>query len=103
MHSPEPWRKVPENELGYCAAGPGIEDAQQNAVVNTVCGECLGSDERLSEANADRIVACVNALKGIPTEWLENQNHAAAVQGMFRTLHWDYPRTPNENPHNVNA
>jgi len=42
-------------------------------------------------------VACVNALKGIPTEWLENQDHAAAVQGMFRTLHWDHPKTPSEN------
>ena len=69
-HSPEPWRKVPENELGYCAAGPGIEDAQQNAVVSTVCRECLGDDERLSEANAERVVACVNACAGITTELL---------------------------------
>ena len=57
-HTPEPWNgkeiriSIPEMErlnVSVAFTGRGIE----------------------SDANARRIVACVNALAGVPTEWLE--------------------------------
>ena len=66
-HTPEPWKL---NYLGSCAAGVGIE-TEDDEVVSVTCSSCQGDDERLSAANARRIVACVNACAGISTEALE--------------------------------
>jgi len=54
-HSPEPWTPTAN----------GIEDANGEIVLTDQ------SDSLLSEVNKERILACVNAAKGIPTETLE--------------------------------
>ncbi len=73
-HTPEPWFIF---RNGHCIGGPheqGPQDqsAQETAGIAT-CGVRRRTDEEI-EANARRIVACVNACAGIPTEDLE---HAA--------------------------
>jgi len=68
-HTPEPWKI---NRQGICLDGVGI-DTEDDSVVEVACSDCTGDDERLSEVNARRIVACVNACRGIPTEALEGE------------------------------
>jgi len=58
-HSPEPWEVYP----GYSVDLPGIKDDRSAHVVYP--------DGVVTPPDAARIVACVNACKGISTEWLE--------------------------------
>lgn len=60
QHTPEPW-----GYDGYTGIG-AISSDQFNDGYFTA--EVMGPDK---EANARRIVACVNALEGVPPEWLE--------------------------------
>jgi len=71
MHSPEPWKRDlmepwGDGHLGYFR----IEDKSGHHVAtvptDTVGGTAVGH----GRDQADRIVACVNACKGIPTEKL---------------------------------
>jgi hypothetical protein len=66
MHSPEPWTRYDaDTELPYAGSsvsGPAcIVDADGNAVVPDTAWIPSGFD-------IDRIVACVNACRGISTE-----------------------------------
>ena len=78
-HSPEPW--------GYKADGPPVDDpdgyceifacadaefGQYITVVVTWVSEDGDAAYGIRQVDARRIVACVNACKGIPTEVLEN-------------------------------
>jgi len=63
-HTPEPWhRNVSARYPIYAEQTPGKKDWRHIAGV-------LGNDEQ-AEADLRRIVACVNACAGIPTEALE--------------------------------
>jgi hypothetical protein len=70
QHTPEPWTFGEDNDGWY------------------VCGCYVGNDEQhgcaLSEANARRIVACVNACAGIPTEQLEIEPYIGSVSYKMR-------------------
>lgn len=68
-HSPEPWEE--DKTGGFCNSGFGIQDAQGEPVVNVACYECRGGDSICTEENRRRIMACVNACKGIPSESLQ--------------------------------
>jgi hypothetical protein len=66
QHTPEPW-KVYDGRGGYIYVGPAVPDDP----VVAVCHDYLAD----SAANARRIVACVNACAGIPTEELDSSIH----------------------------
>ena len=71
-HTPEPWQVGPVNEEGIYTGMRPISDmaghwddfAQVHCTVD-------GKIDNEGEANARRIVACVNALAGIPIETIE--------------------------------
>lgn len=72
-HTPEPWL------LSDCDVPPriycnheGRGDEPMIAILDDGTSASLGVSE--AEANARRIVACVNACAGVPTEWLEAQH-----------------------------
>jgi hypothetical protein len=65
IHSPEPWEVVPH---GY----EGFQIKTQNG------GEIFTRPAQMRYTNAERIVACVNACQGIPTEDLQ--------QGRYRII-----------------
>ena len=62
-HTPEPWRTDAE-----CGFPQDIHDSKGNLFLR--CGSDF-DNEIYGEANARRIVACVNACAGLPTEVLE--------------------------------
>lgn len=67
-HTPEPWRyQACEKEYGYRWQGANI-GSEHDGGTELVYGD--GPDLRRVE-DARRIVACVNACKGLPTEELE--------------------------------
>ena len=82
-HTPEPWRKWGEN---------AITDGQDEIVAETL----LRKEDRLLPtnnmrgANANRIVSCVNACKGIPDPETTVPELVAALQAV--TLHIDQMR-----------
>ena len=65
QHTPEPWATT--QSIAYAS----IRDASGNLIADTCFSSCNG-DVELGEANARRIVACVNACEGIPTDDLED-------------------------------
>ena len=66
-HTPEPWRTDKE-----CGFPQDIHDA--NGLLFLRCGSDF-ENQIYGEANARRIVACVNACAGIRTEALEHRVH----------------------------
>ena|SRR5579883_2469878 len=73
QHTPEPWC-VREGRYPYSPVPIG---AKRFHIASVFSGQCEGvhsyADELpRREANAARIVACVNVLAGIPTEALES-------------------------------
>lgn len=75
MHTPEPWTNHGGNQLTIEGAftpphgAIGFIKDETRAVVAVCQGYQRSVEERLS--NAKRIVACVNALAGVPTDTLE--------------------------------
>jgi hypothetical protein len=67
-HSPEPWRIAGDTSIG--PQGIGIMSADDEAVAVVLGPIVRPIDERTRE-DARRIVASVNAMRGIPTEALE--------------------------------
>lgn len=63
-HTKEPWITKANEVDEHC-----FEVMSDGWYVATTHDGCDG--EQNAEANARRIVACVNALAGVPTEWLE--------------------------------
>jgi len=61
-HTPEPWdgKEIPLTAAGLARAGLGIVFTNHPAT----------RDE--AEANARRIVDCINACAGVPNDWLES-------------------------------
>lgn len=87
QHTPEPWTALP---YGLIRGGKSYEytrgSAQQQ--IASVC--LLEEDNGSRDANARRIVAAVNACRGIPTEGLEAGVVAdllAACIAMRRTMY----------------
>lgn len=66
-HTPEPWAVTDRNEIGDRYIGPA-HGHPYAAICVTGIPPFLGNE---AEANARRIVACVNACAGVPTEELE--------------------------------
>lgn len=65
-HTPEPWEiEVVEGENTRC------DEIWNNIVKKFICKCCSDPFDEESQANAHRIVACVNALEGFSTEDLE--------------------------------
>lgn len=69
MHTKEPW-EVYERFRGDGLSVQARVDIDQGTHVTQTVAE-IGSALPVNKANARRIVACVNALEGIPTEFLE--------------------------------
>ncbi len=65
-HSPEPWELV--DHEGHIEAADGVIVALINGI--------------LHQADARRIVACVNACRDLPTKWLEAGQLQYWVEGV---------------------
>ena len=65
-HTQEPWRVGRPGTVVSDTPVPGMGGSD---AVEYYGGHLIG--ESIVEANARRIVACVNAIAGVPTEWLE--------------------------------
>lgn len=79
-HTQEPWRYTPaetEEDDGriYVTTGANIVGSGSESIFRVDLDEIAGLDD----ANARRIVACVNACAGIPTEHLVRCNAISAV------------------------
>jgi hypothetical protein len=88
-HSPEPWKSDDDDSHG------GIVDASGNPV-------CWGDDYAVDwryfddkSENRRRVLTCVNACAGIPTEALESERLDHALHTLTAVLeiadHWDAP------------
>ena len=64
-HTPEKWEVGPSHVIKH------IYQNEHNQRCTAFIGEMLGGIDANPEANARRLVACVNACEGIPTEALE--------------------------------
>lgn len=73
-HSPEPWYVVPTIEQS-----PGGSQVRTWAIYRKE-GEYGHPADATSQANADRIVACVNACQGMPTDILRAAPRGAAKE-----------------------
>lgn len=69
-HTPEPWRVSGNGTMRFIDASVGNGMAQEVAT-------CMRVEHGDMEANARRIVACVNACEGIPTDYLESKDDDA--------------------------
>jgi hypothetical protein len=76
-HSPLPWK------VAYEITGENAWDANGSAyfAIKDAKGEELFSIDRDEEELANRIVACVNACRGIPTNMLESVAKGEAEMG----------------------
>jgi hypothetical protein len=77
-HTPEPWR-VEEDEDGVFVAGPYGYRGNPDDFRVIIEDAAADPDDPEIMANARRIVACVNACAGIPTEALENDGINAVL------------------------
>lgn len=75
-HSPEPWHTGQEHE-GMCQ----IEDANKR-LVGTLKYPLLSALQ--GSANSERIVACVNACAGVPTESLVKNGKSAIIGAIMQ-------------------
>lgn len=80
-HTAEPWAY--EHGNGHYSGSIVITSFAMSAksplaVISDICGD--------AEDDARRIVACVNACKEIPTEWLESNGAYAVPVPSLRTL-----------------
>ena len=95
-HTKEPWRV----ELSWITGSDGKRITCPTA--------CMSRDDDENEANERRIVACVNACAGIPTEGLENSGFSSDIllkiatlkqqcDELKKALQWYADRFSNEN------
>jgi hypothetical protein len=73
-HSPEPWYVLGDGR----AIGTKLADPLLDRVGTAAVAMCIRYRRMPAQANARRIVAAINAVKGIPTEQLE---HVASQSG----------------------
>lgn len=82
QHSPEPWTADTDDEFGTITDGNGDEVLDAFIDGNGMC----------SRADARRIVACVNLLRGISTEELERRtsikSHQVSAPGGKIATNW---------------
>lgn len=69
-HTPEPWRASKVNQTIVADLRPEDAGAGGHADVDYYGGYLIAESIRKT-ADRDRIVACVNACKGIPNEFLD--------------------------------
>lgn len=78
-HTPEPWRvELVNHALGDTGDYEGVVEIRSGDAKRPMIEIWDDSDE--AEANARRIVACVNACAGIPTDDLEHGDIAKALK-----------------------
>jgi hypothetical protein len=77
QHTPEPWLIGDEDDPSSISSSSGRPVAETLVAVQRWTPEKQEEDY----ANARRIVACVNACKGIPTETLEANGHIKDWEG----------------------
>ncbi len=68
-HSPEPWKIISANDSD-CEVYQTIVDAKGQRVIDGYpaggdCADCMGYPD-VNEGDLERIVACVNAMAGVP-------------------------------------
>ena len=85
QHTPEPWRVFSHSWSNTSVLADGFDHAICGLDINHATEESQESDEALMGANARRIVACVNACAGIPTEALEDGS-ARAERDQLREM-----------------
>ena len=73
-HTPEPWRAGLHSTVVSDTPVPGMSGSD---AVEYYGGHLIG--ESITEANARRIVACVNACRGLGTDELEQHGLVSAV------------------------
>lgn len=81
-HSPEPWKRTEQVHLGTQDTWNAIRDSNGDLVIDAYGGMYDGYYPDMSDANSARIVACVNACRGIETETLIAK--ADAMQTLLR-------------------
>ena len=81
-HTPEPWQLLPEEcDRPYIRIRGTVLGCRYK-IANVITPFYEGAHHREAEetrANARRIVACVNACRGLPTDELERKGLVAAV------------------------
>jgi len=79
QHTPEPWRiGIPGTVVADSAEGITIKGATGPENVEYYGGNLIC--ESVCNANAARIVACVNACKNVPNDWLQENGVAAMIE-----------------------
>lgn len=73
-HTPEPWEHTGNGDI------QGREDNGYGAGNVDICSVYLRTVEGRTEANARRIVACVNACVGISTDTLEKEKPFSSLE-----------------------
>lgn len=77
-HTPELWFHHGPSGSQHCIGGYiNASEERSAAAIAHICGSGFSEDEY--RANARRIVACVNACRGLPTDELEQKGLVAAV------------------------
>lgn len=77
-HTPEPWHHHAPSGSQHCMGGYiNASEERGGAAIVHVCGSEFSEDEY--RANARRIVACVNACQGLPTDELEQKGLVAEL------------------------
>ena len=90
-HTPEPWRVELRNEpLGDTGDYEGVVEILSGSAQRPIIQFWDESEE--SEANARRIVACVNACEGMDTESLESIAGRIAAKSVLQ-MHANYIRS----------
>lgn len=74
LHTAEPWSISAEGETDANADGFATGDVRVEGLdgLTVIAEVCAGLPAHETNANARRIIACVNACAGIPTELLES-------------------------------
>ena len=88
QHTTEPWKvsledSTPEWSVITAAGGRVVANVNEETGPELIAGVPV-MRVRPGELNARRIVACVNALRGVPTEELERHHLAHAGEVRFR-------------------
>ena len=84
-HTPEPWKPAPHY---LSILGDPKRDGYDDVVIIADCEvrDAAAPPSDQQEANLARIVACVNACAGIPTEQLQGADLAAVIKHAI--THW---------------
>jgi hypothetical protein len=95
-HTPDPWEANQEyaNRWRIESCKEGFLPVSVMTVSTTVCEVGVVAGE-VAEADAARIVACVNACAGIPNEALEGES----IKGLLMDLHAELCGNPKSCGH----